>query len=222
MDFETARFNMIEQQIRPWNVLDQTILDLLKTVKREHFVCESLQNVAFADCDLPIRIADKNTGEYMFSPKLEARFLQELHIQPADKVLEIGTGTGYMAALLTCLAAEVNTIEIQPEIAALARHNLQKNGIDLVKVIDGCGFERAPSLGQFDVIVLSGSTELLPETLLKHLSPGGRFLGIAGKEAPLQATLVKKSHTGNLSTTPLFETWAKPLANGPKAPVFEF
>jgi protein-L-isoaspartate(D-aspartate) O-methyltransferase len=138
MDFEKARFNMIEQQIRPWNVLNQKVLDLLEMIKRENFVCTGLEKLAFTDCDLPIRVNGADTGEAMFSPKMEARILQELELGTHEKVLEIGTGTGYMAALMAQQCAHVTTIELNPAIAELARSNLKKNGITRVKVLEGC------------------------------------------------------------------------------------
>lgn len=222
MDFAKARFNMIEQQIRPWNVLDQSVLDLLSVVKREEFVCESLRNMALTDCDLPIRINGQETGEFMFSPKLEARLLQELHVTPTDKVLEIGTGTGYMAALLANKAAHVVSVEINQTIAESARNTLKRLMISRVKVVDGCGFSSANELGKFDVIMVSGACEVLPEALIELLNPNGRMMTIVGKEPILQATLTTKASTGQFASTPLFETYARPLQNAPKAAAFEF
>jgi protein-L-isoaspartate(D-aspartate) O-methyltransferase len=222
MDFEKARFNMIEQQIRPWNVLDQRVLDILGLVKREHFVCESLQQQAFTDCELPIRIDNKNSGEFMLSPKIEARMQQELALSPSDKVLEIGTGTGYTAALLARQAGQVVTVEIDPNIAALARSNLTKNNIDHVKVIDGCGFSQADSLGLFDAIVLSGNSPVLPKKLLELLKPNGRFIGIIGETPVMQMVFAQKTPQGQISSKALFETQAKTLTNAPKAKAFEF
>lgn len=222
MDFENARHLMIEQQIRPWNVLDQSVLDLLVAVKRENFVPDTMKKLAFVDCELPIRINGKDTGQSMLSPKLEARLLQELAIEPHEKVLEIGTGTGYMAALLAQKGAHVTTIEINPEIAAIARKNLEGNNITRVKVVEGCGFSQAKSLGDFDVIIQSGTTEVIPSQLLEQLKPGGRYLGVVGREPVLSATLVEKAASGVIASTPLFETSAGTLQNGPKAEAFEF
>lgn len=222
MDFEKARFNMIEQQIRPWNVLDQRVLDILGQVKREHFVCESLQQQAFTDCELPIRIQNKNTGEFMLSPKIEARMLQELTLSPTDKVLEIGTGTGYSAALLAQQAAQVTTVEINPEIATLARNNLKNNHIEHIKVVDGCGFALASSLGLFDAILLSGTSPVLPSKLLELLKPNGRFIGMIGEAPVIQMVLANKTKQGQISSKALFETQAGVLANAPQAQAFEF
>lgn len=225
MDFELARFNMIEQQIRPWNVLNQEVLNLLDIVKRENFVDESLKALAFTDCDLPIRINGQDTGSLMLSPKMEARMLQEVGLGPHEKVLEIGTGTGYMAALMAQRCASVTTVEANPQIAELARKNLQKNDITRVKVVDGCGFELASSLGQFDVIVLSGASEVVPQGLLDCLNPGGRLIGIIGQDPVMQVTLVTKgsdASKGQVSAKPLFETCATLLNNCPKAKAFVF
>jgi protein-L-isoaspartate(D-aspartate) O-methyltransferase len=215
MDFEKARFNMIEQQIRPWNVLNQKVLDLLEMIKRENFVCTGLEKLAFTDCDLPIRVNGADTGEAMFSPKMEARILQELELGTHEKVLEIGTGTGYMAALMAQQCAHVTTIELNPAIAELARSNLKKNGITRVKVLEGCGFQLAPTLGQFDVIVLSGST-------LEAVNPLGRLMAVIGQAPAMQLVLARKSRDGQLITTPLFETMTKVLINAPKANEFVF
>lgn len=222
MDFEQARFNMIEQQIRPWNVLNQKVLDLLEVIKRENFVSTGLEKLAFTDCDLPIRVNGADTGEAMFSPKMEARILQELELTSQEKVLEIGAGSGYMAALMAQQCAQVTTIELNPAIAELARNNLKKNNIARVKVLDGCGFALAPTLGQFDVIVLSGATPIMPTSLLEALNPLGRLMAVIGKAPAMQMVLARKSRDGQLITTPLFETMTKVLINAPKANEFVF
>lgn len=222
MDFEKARFNMIEQQIRPWNVLNQAVLDLLTAVKREHFVAADQQSLAFTDCELPIKINGKDTGQTMLAPKIEGKFLQEVEIKPTDKVLEIGTGTGYMAALLAQKAAHVTTFEADPAIADLARTNLKKLGITRVKVVTGCGFAESKALGNFDVIVLSGSSEVMPENLVAQLNAGGRLIGVIGQQPVMQAVLLSKNTQGQVGSVPLFETIAKPLVNCPKAKAFVF
>ncbi|MCR2745848.1 protein-L-isoaspartate O-methyltransferase family protein [Limnobacter parvus] len=222
MDFKQARFNMIEQQIRPWNVLNQKVLDLLELIKRENFVSTGLEKLAFTDCDLPIRVNGTDTGEAMFSPKMEARILQELELTSQEKVLEIGTGTGYMAALMAQQCAHVTTVELNPAIAELARNNLNKNNIARVKVLEGCGFSLAPTLGQFDVIVLSGATPIMPTSLLEAVNPLGRLMAVVGKAPAMQLVLARKSRDGQLITTPLFETMTKVLINAPKADEFVF
>lgn len=222
MDFEQARFNMIEQQIRTWNVLDQSVLDLLTVVRRELFVPAGLQNLAFVDCELPIRIDGQDTGEAMLEPKLEARLLQEADLHPHQKVLEIGTGTGYMAALLAEKAAHVTTIEINPAIAEFASQNFKKHGMGKIKLLQGCGFELAQSLGKFDLIVLSGSTPILPEALFKCLTPNGQLVGVVGEPPVMQGFVAKRSASGQMASTPLFETHATLLHNAPRAAAFVF
>lgn len=222
MDFEQARFNMIEQQIRTWNVLDQSVLDLLSVVRRELFVPAGLQNLAFVDCELPIRINGQDTGEAMLEPKLEARLLQEADLHPHQKVLEIGTGTGYMAALLAEKAAHVTTIEINPAIAEFASQNFKKQGIGKIKLLQGCGFELAHSFGKFDLIVLSGCTPVLPEALFKCLTPNGKLVGVVGQAPVMQGFVAKRSASGQMASTPLFETHAPLLHNAPQAVSFVF
>lgn len=223
MDFEKARFNMIEQQIRPWNVLNQEVLDLLSVIKRERFVPEALQKLAFTDCELPIRINGKDTGEMMLAPKIQAKFLQEALVNRGQSVLEIGTGYGYLAALLAQHAQQVTTVEINPEIAENASFNLKKEGISRVKVVQGCAFEMAGRLGQFDTIVMSGSSPALPTALIQScLSPKGLFIGIVGEEPVMQAVLARKTAEGNIVTTPLFETLTQPLKNAPELNHFVF
>lgn len=222
MDFEQARFNMVEQQIRPWNVLNQDVLNLLSVVKREQFVPEGMQNLAFTDCELPIKINGKDTGHVMLAPKIEAKFLQEAQLKGTEKVLQIGAGTGYLTALLAAKSAHVTAVEAHKDIAEMARNNLKKAGVTRVKVLEGCGFKLAAELGQFDLIVLTGSVEVLPEALIAQLQPGGRLIAIVGKEPVMEATLVTKNSQGQLAVNKLFETLAKPLQNGPKAPAFSF
>lgn len=222
MDFEKARFNMVEQQIRPWNVLNQAVLDLLDVVKRENYVSPGLEKLAFTDCDLPIRIEGKETGENMFSPKMEARILQELELAHQDKVLEIGTGTAYMAALMAQQCAHVTTVEVNPAIAEIARNNLKKNNISRVKVVDGCVFSLAPGLGRFDAIVLSGACPVIPKDLLEALNPSGRLIAVVGQAPAMQLVLARKSRDGHLVSTPLFETSTRILINAPKPSEFVF
>jgi protein-L-isoaspartate(D-aspartate) O-methyltransferase len=176
MNIEQARFNMIEQQIRPWNVLDTDILDLLHVVKREQFVPAAYQNLAFADIEIPLP-----GGEAMFAPKLEARIMQELKVKKHETVLEIGTGSGYMAALLAHRAAKVTTVEINPEIKALAEQNLAKAGISNVSVELGNGAQGWDKGAPYDVIVISGALEVLPEAFLKQVKVGGRIAAIVGQ-----------------------------------------
>ena len=161
---EQARFNMIEQQIRPWDVLEQSVLEQLVVVKREDFVPAAQRAYAFVDMETPLP-----GGQAMLSPRVEARALQDLHVQKHEKVLEIGAGSGYMAALLAYRAKQVLTLEIVPELVALARANLQKAGFTNVEVRQADGAQGAPADGPFDVIVLSGSVAEVPPALLSQL-----------------------------------------------------
>ena len=173
MNIETARFNMIEQQIRPWEVLDGQVLSLLSIVKRENFVPLAHKALAFADMEIPLQ-SSGSKGQCMLAPKVEARLLQDADIKATDKVLEVGTGSGYMAALLAHQAASVLSFEIDPALAQMARTHLQNEGIANVEVRQADGSHGAPADGPFDVIVLSGSVPDVPQHLLKQLKLGGR------------------------------------------------
>jgi protein-L-isoaspartate(D-aspartate) O-methyltransferase len=179
MNTEQARFNMIEQQIRPWEVLDSTVLSLLAAVKREDFVPLAYRSLAFADTMIPLA-----AGQSMLEPKVEARFLQELRVQKHERVLEVGTGSGFMAALLAQQAHQVYTLEIEPELARLATHNLMQASIGNVQVIEADGAknldESIPS-APLDVIVLSGSVATPPVMLMARLAPGGRLAVVLGE-----------------------------------------
>lgn len=162
---ERLRFNMIEQQIRPWDVLDLEILDLLAHIRREDYVPKAHRSLAFFDMEIPLEGAKtKEPGQYMLSPKVEARMLQDLHVQKHESVLEIGSGSGFMAALLAHRAAQVLTLEIDPGLAAVATENLRRNGVSNVEVRNADGAVPLPSGPTFDVIVLSGSVARLPST----------------------------------------------------------
>ena len=188
MSIETARFNMIEQQVRPWNVLRTDVLETLAQVPREAFTPAHLQAQAFSDTDIPLPAQ----GAYMLSPKVEARLVHDLDLTGVETVLEIGTGSGYSAALLSRLCAQVITVEIDGGLADSARQRLTEQHCNNVTVIHGDGAqpETAASYGPFDAIVLSGSVSLLPEVLLGLLKPQGRLLAICGDEPIMHATLV--------------------------------
>ena len=190
MDIEQARFNMVEQQIRTWEVLDQSVLDLLFTVRREEFVPPAHRSLAFADLELPLP-----GGQKMWAPKLEARVLQAVAPAPGESVLEIGTGSGYFTALLAHRAAEVTTVEIDPALAQSAAAKLARHGIANVRREVGDG---ARGFGHelYDVIVLTGSTPLLPEAFAQQLKPGGRLFAIVGEPPVMTARLVSWSAPG--------------------------
>jgi protein-L-isoaspartate(D-aspartate) O-methyltransferase len=221
MDLEQARFNMIEQQIRPWEVLDGEVLALLSSVKREHFVPAGLQALAFVDMALPLREGG-DRGQAMLAPRLEARMLQDLAVQKHEKVLEIGSGSGYMAALLGRRAAQVLTLEIEPELAAQARHNLATEGVFNVEVRQADGAKGAPADGPFDVIVLSGSVAEVPQTLLAQLKVGGRLAAIVGEEPMMRATLMTRNSDTSWTTVEPWDTTAPRLLHFAEHSHFRF
>jgi protein-L-isoaspartate(D-aspartate) O-methyltransferase len=206
MNVEQARFNMIEQQIRPWDVLDPAVLQLLAVVKREDFVPAAHHALAFVDCEIPLP-----EGQTMLAPRVEARLLQELKVQRHETVLEVGAGSGFMAALLGHRARQVLTLENRPTLARLATDNLKRAGIANVQVREADGREGAPESGPFDAIALSGSVASVPEALLNQLKPGGRLIAIVGAEPVMQATLFTRQPAGGFSKTVLFDTVAQRL-----------
>jgi protein-L-isoaspartate(D-aspartate) O-methyltransferase len=219
LNIETARFNMIEQQIRPWDVLDQSTLDTVALVRREAFVPEAYRNLAFMDMEIPLNVNGQTTGESMFEPKMEARLLQELALRPADQVLEVGAGSGYMAALMAHRAQSVVTYERLPVLAEFARANLARNQCANVKVVQGDGFT---ARGTFQAIALSGAVASLPTQLLELLAIGGRMAAIVGTAPVMSAVLVTRLGETEFDTVKLFETLVKPLVGGPQAEKFKF
>ncbi len=221
MNFEQARFNMIEQQIRPWNVLDGEVLELLSQVKREDFVPPAHKALAFADMELPLRPGGE-PGQCMLAPKVEARMLQDLAVRRHEKVLEIGTGSGYMAALLAQQAQRVISLEIEPELVTLARTNLQKAGILNAEVRQADGAKGVPVEGPFDVIVLSGSVAEVPHQLLAQLTRGGRLMAVVGEQPVMRATLITRTGEAEYRTTQGWDTVAPRLLHFPEHPRFNF
>jgi len=201
MDLNQARFNMIEQQVRPWEVLDPQVLELLAVVRREDFVPLAHKALAFVDMEIPLGDAP---GQVMLAPRVQARLLQDLAVKKTDKVLEIGTGSGFMAALLGHQAAQVISYEIDPKLAAQARANLQAAGMGNVTVRQADGSQGAPADGPFDVILLSGSVAEVPQQLLNQLKPGGRLAAIVGDEPMMRTTLVTRTGDNSWTTA---EPW---------------
>jgi protein-L-isoaspartate(D-aspartate) O-methyltransferase len=222
MNFEQARFNMIEQQIRPWDVLDQAVLQLLATVKREDFVPLAYKQVAFTDMEIPLQPGGKH-GLSMLAPKVEARMLQDLAIHKHEKVLEIGTGSGYMAALMAHKAQRVISLEINETQASIALENLQKAGIHNceVRVADGSKLDLSVD-GPFDVIVLSGSVASIRNSLKALLKPAGRLAAIVGNAPVMCATYLSKAADGSSVTTQPWDTFAPRLQGFADTPVFSF
>ena len=219
MNTEKARFNMIQQQIRPWDVLDPAVLSLLSVVKREEFVPAEYESLAFSDMEIPLT---GKSGQTMLMPKIEARILQELGIRNTDIVLEIGTGSGYMAALLAAKAEFVYTIEIDPVAADNARNNLRHYGVANVCVETGDGIQGWPAKAPYDVIVLSGSIPVLPEALLRQLKIGGRLSGVVGEAPVMQLQRVTRTAENAFSTENVIETVIVPLENAVQCDKFIF
>ncbi len=222
LDVEQARFNMIEQQIRPWDVLDQSVLDLLSVVKREEFVPPAYRALAFTDMEIRLRIDGADTGESMFAPKVEARFLQELGIKPHEHVLEVGTGSGYMAALLAHKAQHVLTVEIDDRLRRFAEANLARAGVRNVRVENGDGARGWPGKAPYDVIVMSGSLPALPDGLTAQLKIGGRLAVIVGESPVMAAQVISRVGESAYDTLRLFETDVKPLRNAWQPSRFRF
>ena len=242
MNYEQARFNMIEQQIRPWEVLDNQVLSLLAIVRREDFVPLAHRALAFVDMEIPLDAgpaAKREPGQCMLAPKVEARILQDLAVQKHEKVLEIGTGSGYMAALLAHRGQQVVTLEINPELASSARINLQRAGVYNAEVLTRDGAAsfgpmatpsgRSPTGAEddalnslFDVIVLSGSVAEVPASLLSLLKVGGRLSAIVGFEPVMRATLVTRVADKAWRTTQAWDTVAPRLLHFPEPSTFTF
>jgi len=209
-ELEQARFNMIEQQIRPWEVLDQRILQALFSVRRERFVPSMLQGLAFADLELPLIINSVNTCESMLAPKVEARLAQELQLKPGDCVLEIGTGSGYQAALLGQLAQQVTSIEVDSRLSAFALQNLQRNHVDNVKVETGDA-HAGWGTTEYDAILLTGSVPAVPDALKYQLRIGGRMVVVVGQPPIMTACRITRTSAASFDTVSLFDTVIRPL-----------
>lgn len=220
MDIERARFNMVEQQIRPWEVLDPKVLDLLFTIKREDFVPDAYRELAFADLEIPI-----GHGEKMLAPKLEARILQDLAINPDDRILEIGTGSGYMTALLASQGAHVYSVDIVGEFTQTAGARLARHNIHNVTLETGDAARGWEKHGPYDVIVLTGSTPVLADGFPQSLNAGGRLFAAVGDAPVMEAQLMTCASSdagGRYGTITLFETVIPPLRNAPQRAKFVF
>jgi len=216
MDFEQARFNMVEQQVRTWEVLNQKVLDLLFAVRREDFVPPAYRALAFADLEIPL-----GDGERMWTPKMEARVLQELELKGSESVLEIGTGSGYLTALLARLAGEVVSVEINPRLLTGGRAHLAAAGVRNARLQGGDG-ARGWGAETYDAIVLTGSTPVLPDAWLKQLKPNGRLFAVVGDPPAMTARLTRWTAPGAIVHEDLFETVIAPLKNAPQPARFVF
>jgi protein-L-isoaspartate(D-aspartate) O-methyltransferase len=222
LDTEKARYNMVEQQVRTWDVLDQSVLDLLFIVKREEFVPPAYRALAFADMEIPLRIDEWDSGESMWAPKMEARILQELAIKSHERVLEIGTGSGYMAALLAHKADDVVSIEIEPRLKAFGESNLRRAGVHNVRVQLADGSREALDDASYDVIVVTGSLPVVTPALTNQLRVGGRLAAIVGEEPAMVARIITRATEDGYDVLNLFETDVKPLRNAPRPSGFKF
>lgn len=220
---EHARYNMIEQQIRPWDVHNLAVLETLAVVRREDFVPPAHYSQAFMDIEIPLTDAPDamERGLCMLAPKIDARMLNDLEVQPHERALEIGTGSGYMAALLSRHAKDVLSLEINPELAEMARENLESAGITNVTVRLADGASDALAEGPFDVIVLSGSVEVLPQELLNKLADGGRLAAIVGRSPMMRYTIVQRQGQ-QFTTIQPWDTVAARLEGFATAPRFVF
>ena len=217
MNLEKARFNMVEQQIRPWEVLDTDVLDLLMAVKREDFVPVAHKALAFADIEIPL-----GHGVAMLAPKIEAKMLQFLQVRKSDKVLEIGAGTGFLTALLATKSDQVHALEIVPELAEMARQNLSRAGIVNATVETGDGAHGAKAKAPFDVIVFGGSLPVVPADVLAQLKTGGRLFAVVGDGPCMSAQLITCTAPGLFETVPVFETLLPALTNAAQGERFVF
>ena len=221
MNIDTARFNMIEQQIRPWEVLDGQVLSTLSSVKREDFAPLAHKALAFADMEIPLQHSS-NPGQVMLAPKVEARMLQDAALQANDKVLEIGTGSGYMAALLAHHAGNVISYESDAVLAHQAKANLQSAGVHNVEVRHADGSQGAAQDGPFHVICLSGSVPDVPQALLEQLTMGGRLLAIVGEEPVMRATVITRTGAQQWQTAQAWDTVSPRLHGFPEHNRFTF
>jgi protein-L-isoaspartate(D-aspartate) O-methyltransferase len=214
---ETARFNMIEQQIRTWEVLDPIVLRLLNDVPRESFVPEEYQSLAFADIEIPL-----GHGQTMLSPKLEGRILQALNVQKTHTVLHIGSGSGYFTALLASLAKQVISVEIEADLSAQAAKNLAKNNIQNVTLEVADGALGRPSYEYYDAIVYTGSSPAEPVGVRQQLNIGGAMFIALGEAPVMQATLIRRVSKTGFTEDVLFETCIPELINAQQVQQFEF
>lgn len=217
MNIEQARHNMIEQQIRPWDVLDQRVLEQIQSTPREDFVPSAYRNAAFTDMMLPI-----GHDQYMLEPKLEARIIQALAVQPHYKVLEVGTGSGYMTALLAGMAREVVSVEIVPELHEEAKKRLARHGIDNVLLELGDASNGWDAQQPYDAIAVTGSLPGIPKGLRENLQNGGRLFAIIGEEPAMEAVLITRINANEWREEILFETVVPPLMSAQKVQHFSF
>ncbi|GAA0203979.1 protein-L-isoaspartate O-methyltransferase [Kangiella japonica] len=216
-DFEQARHNMVEQQIRPWNVLDQRVLDKIHGLARDRFVPTDYKSIAYADTQINI-----GHSQIMMTPKEEARMLQALAIKPTDTALEIGTGTGYCTALLASLANKVYSVDIIEEFIESASKITAELGLTNIEFEEGDAANGWPHHKPYDVIAITGSCYQLPEQYLNQLTIGGRLFCVTGTEPAMQAQLITRTGEDEWHTQSLYETVIPSLINSKPKPQFDF
>jgi protein-L-isoaspartate(D-aspartate) O-methyltransferase len=217
MNFEVARFNMVQQQIRTWDVLDPRVLDLVGKMPREDFVPPAYRKLAFVDMNIPL-----GQEQVMMAPKVEARLLQELEISPQDKILEVGTGSGYLTALLASFGTHVHSVEIIPEFSTHAAAKLAAHQIGNVTLEVGDAARGWGRHGPYDVIAITGSLPILPDSFRNSLKVGGRLIAIVGQSPVMEAKLIRRVSQASWSEVSLFETSLPPLRNALEPSKFVF
>jgi protein-L-isoaspartate(D-aspartate) O-methyltransferase len=213
----SATFNMIEQQIRTWDVLDPVVLDLFNAIPRERFVTEAQQGLAFADVELPI-----GNGQTMLSPKVEGRILQAVQIKKTDKVLVVGTGSGYLTAMAATLADHVHAVEMHAELSATAEQRIKAQGINNVVFDVADGVEGFAAHAPYDVIIYTGSLEMRSKAAEAMLNVGGRLFAVIGEAPIMEATLTQRVNETAFKHDVVFDTYLPPMVNAPQLDNFEF
>ncbi len=216
-DVDRARFNMIEQQIRPWEVLDQRVLDTIAAVPRERFVPERYRHLAFADLEIPL-----GHDQFMMAPKVEARMLQSLEIRDDDLILEIGTGSGYVTACLARLGRSVDSVDIFADFTESARAKLEAEGIRNVMLETGDAAHGWNQGQAYDVIAVTGSLPEYVTDFERQLAVGGRLFVVVGEPPVMEAMLVRRVREEEFHRTPVFETCLRPLLHVSRRPRFAF
>ena len=217
LNVEQARYNMVEQQVRPWDVLDQAVLDLFARSPREDYVPDPCKNMAYADIEIPL-----GHGQVMLNPRMEGRILQALDLRPADKALVVGTGSGYLVSLLAQLCKEVVAVDSNGDFTAMAQKNLAAHGINNVTLETGDAARGWDKGAPFDAIVLTGSTPVLPDSIRESLALGGRLFAVVGQAPVMEARLIVRTGPQSWTESDLFETELPPLDNAVQTPKFEF
>ena len=221
MDYNQARFNMVEQQVRPWDVLDPRVLNVISNIPRELFVPETFKQLAYADTRIPLGTYEGHTS-HMLNPVIEGRMLQSLAITEEDTVLQIGTGTGYITACLATLARHVDSVDINPDMTALAEKNLARFEINNVNLSTGDGAEKWEQKQFYDCIAIMGSLPTIPEFYRKALKEGGRMFLVTGDAPVMKAILVTRIGKNEWAEDELFETCIDPMIHAEKPETFVF